>query len=435
VKDKCSILMYSGHCETVGGDARYFIDLLSRVNRGKFELTPLTDKNKMFEKRLSQWTEAGHVNVEYLNTAPTLFKEDQYRLLVSKVIKIFTLGRTNRVIDIVERLITKILKAITFKEIFDELKNAKVFKSKINEFENIDLFHFNNGGYPGKRAGITAMVVAKKMGINNTIMTIQNMPAGKKWYRLFDHLADYCIDKYCDYLICPSETLKEDIVKWRGINPQKIRVIHHGVDPIEPFKVNEGDEVKKNLNLSKDELILLIIGHLGEERKGHVELFKSLSAIKSEIPAYKLLVVGDGDRLNYLETMVKELGISENVKFLGYRQDLRELNLITDILLQPSTGFEGVPYSIRDAMRAGKPIIASSIGGIKEAVENNKNGYLLEAGNIEQLSESLLSLCKSKELRNRMGAVSEQMFMERFLLDGMVQSHEDLYLEMITSHN
>ena len=219
----------------------------------------------------------------------------------------------------------------------------------------------------------------------------------------------------------------------RGINSDKLKIIHHGVDPIKKLMKEEESAYKKDLCISNKELILLIVGHLDEERKGHVELFNALSLINDKMPPYKLLVVGDGERFEFLKNLAYDLNISKNVSLLGYRQDIRELNLVADILLQPSTSFEGIPYSIRDAMSARTPIIASSVGGIKESVENGKNGYLVDGGNINQLSRAILSLCKSKERRVEMGIISEKMFLNKFLLDEMVKKHENFYLDILSN--
>jgi len=134
VKSKNRIIMYSGHCETVGGDARYFFDLISRIDKKNFKITSFTDKNIVFEKRLAQWTTPNSVEVEYLETNPPLFKDESYLLFVNKIIKYFPFSENHNTISIVKKILIKILKILTFKEIIDEYKNAKLFKLTIKQF-------------------------------------------------------------------------------------------------------------------------------------------------------------------------------------------------------------------------------------------------------------------------------------------------------------
>ena len=126
--------MYSGHCETVGGDARYFLDLISRIDKKNYKITSFTDKNIVFEKRLTQWTTPNSVEVGFLETNPPLFKDEPYLLFVNKIIGFLTFAENHNTISIVERILIKILKILTFKEIIDEYKNAKLFKLTIKQF-------------------------------------------------------------------------------------------------------------------------------------------------------------------------------------------------------------------------------------------------------------------------------------------------------------
>ena len=99
-----------------------------------FKITSFTDKNIVFEKRLAQWTTPNSVEVGYLETNPPLFKDESYLLFVNKIIKYFPFSENHNTIRIVKKILIKILKILTFKEIIDEYKNAKLFKLTIKKF-------------------------------------------------------------------------------------------------------------------------------------------------------------------------------------------------------------------------------------------------------------------------------------------------------------
>ena len=127
-----------------------------------------------------------------------------------------------------------------------------------------------------------------------------------------------------------------------------------------------------------DSPVLIITANLEESRKGHKVLFKALTKITIKYPKIILLVVGDGTKKNELENYCSELSLKNNIIFLGHRTDIAELNDIADIAIVPSIGFEGIPYTVREAMRSGKPVITTKAGGCDEAVENTVNGMIVK---------------------------------------------------------
>ncbi len=143
------------------------------------------------------------------------------------------------------------------------------------------------------------------------------------------------------------------------------------------------------------------------------------------------MVVGDGIKRIEFENLATSLGLSDAILFLGHRSDVAELNEIADIALAPSIAFEGIPYTIREAMRSAKPVITTDAGGCDEAVENGVNGFIVPQKSVSELAKALLTLLKDPELQKKMGQNSRKLFEEKFLLSDKVKEHEALYENII----
>jgi len=410
INKRIRILYYSGHCEIVGGDAKYLFDLVNGMDKESFSMSICTDFNPVFVDRARQWLQV-ECPIEYLNTFPPLFQEQRRG-----------------------RILSYLLRELTLQYLRDEWKNWKLFFAMLkSNRDKIDVFHFNNGGYPGKVAGLVAMLAAKAAGIHTVIMTIHNEPSRRSWRFPGHILFDYLISHYCHMTIAASEVLRQKLIDYRGYLPEKVRTIYCGL--IDLPKLCEEDIAAKRIELSIDRCfpVLLISGNIEEERKGHVQLFQALKMLKCEYPNVQLLVVGNGSaaRTAYLFEQASAMGIADSVRFLGYRTDIHELNCVVDVAVVPSLYGEATPYTIKEAARAGKPVVTTSAGGCADAVEDGISGFVVPPYDIEALARALSTLLADEELRCRMGIAGRKIFLQRFLLSEVVQGHEKLYHELV----
>ena len=170
---------------------------------------------------------------------------------------------------------------------------------------------------------------------------------------------------------------------------------------------------------------------MDEYRKGHKELFHAFLEVKKAHPHAHLIVVGDGKKRFEFESLAVSLGLSDRIHFLGHRTDIAELNEIADIAVVPSIAFEGIPYTIREAMRAAKPVITTDAGGCDEAIEDGVSGLIIEQKNIAELADSICLLLGDHELRKKMGKKSREFFEKQFLLLNKVKDHEVIYESLV----
>lgn len=173
---------------------------------------------------------------------------------------------------------------------------------------------------------------------------------------------------------------------------------------------------------------LVMVSRL-EKPKNHALLLQSAETLKDL--QWQLELAGDGPLRGEVEGWVQRLDLGSIVSLLGERRDIEEI-------LKGAWGFvlisdsEGLPLSILEAMRAGLPVIASDVGGVREAVEEGVNGFLIPRGDKCLLSTRLRQSIQDPVLRDRMGQESRRKFLREFTLSRMVEETLAVYYEAIT---
>lgn len=278
------------------------------------------------------------------------------------------------------------------------LKNIKAFKQLKNIIisENFDAVHCHS-----PMGGMIARIASKAVGVPTVIYTAH----GFHFYRgapLINWMLYYPVEnflsRYTDVLITINQ---EDYARAQGFKAEEVvHIPGIGVDT-KKFRnsVISRDKKRKELGLSNETVVLLSIGEM-IKRKNHETALRALA--KLDIHNYVYLICGIGELESSLKDLTKTLGIENKVRFLGFRNDIAEICLASDVFVFPSYQ-EGLPVSVMESMAAGLPIICSAIRGNTDLVENGKGGYLLEPNDIEGFKVSLEKIIKDTELREAMG--------------------------------
>jgi glycosyltransferase involved in cell wall biosynthesis len=176
----------------------------------------------------------------------------------------------------------------------------------------------------------------------------------------------------------------------------------------------------------------IILGTAGRlvELKGIEYLLRAAAAVQSEFPALRVEIAGSGPQRTKLEDAAVQAGLGGQVKFLGWINDLPSLLSRWDIFVMPSLE-EGFPIAALDALAAGLPVVATSVGGIPELIEDGKNGYLVPARDVEALASRIRTLLCNPELRACMGAAGYARVRDHFSAAQMTASFAQLYDELL----
>jgi glycosyltransferase involved in cell wall biosynthesis len=173
----------------------------------------------------------------------------------------------------------------------------------------------------------------------------------------------------------------------------------------------------------------LVMAARFDPQKDHTTLLRALGGLKDHV--WQLELAGDGQLRPQAELLVNRLGIGDRVHFLGQRTDVERLLAQAQIGLLV-TNWEGFPLSILEAMRAGLPVVASSAGGIDEAVRDEETGYLVPRGDAELLRDRIRRLVTNPDLRVRMGIAGRVRYEQHFTLDHSVTKTLEVYQDVLT---
>lgn len=201
----------------------------------------------------------------------------------------------------------------------------------------------------------------------------------------------------------------------------KIAVLYNGVYRIE-------QKFKREHTVP----IGLFLGRLGE-RKGTYDLLSSIKRLKEDGVLGKFYFAGDGE-IEQVKHLIREYELEEIVTVLGWVNSTQINDLLkrVDYLVLPSYN-EGLPMAILEAMNFGLPIISTYVGGIPEVITNSDNGYLIEPGEIDELTKALKSLIKSEELRLEMGEKNRDIILNRFDIQSLMKDLSNIYSRLMQS--
>lgn len=232
-----------------------------------------------------------------------------------------------------------------------------------------------------------------------------------------------------DRMVALTAGEKNDYVKFSVMQPESIDIIHSGVN-IERYKNTKVNvaEKKVSLGLNSNNLVVGTVGWL-LPIKGPMILFKAMNRIWQNRFDVDLVYVGKGDLGEALEQQAIKMGVSEKVKFLGWRDDVHEIIPVFDLFVLPSLN-EGMGRVLVEAMAAGKPVVGSNVGGIPDLIKNGQNGFLFESGDISGLSTVIEKLLLDKNMRHAMGKKG-QVLAQNFSEAKMIAKIDALYTSML----
>ena len=176
----------------------------------------------------------------------------------------------------------------------------------------------------------------------------------------------------------------------------------------------------------------LILGTAGRlvELKGIEYLFRAVAALRREFPALRVEIAGSGPERQKLETAAARSGLGDCVAFLGWVRDLTSVLPRWDVFVMPSLE-EGFPIAALDAMAAGLPVVATSVGGVPELIEDGKTGWLVPPRDTEALAFRIRLLLRNPEMRWKMGRAGYTRVRDRFDASQMVENFGRLYDELL----
>jgi glycosyltransferase involved in cell wall biosynthesis len=220
--------------------------------------------------------------------------------------------------------------------------------------------------------------------------------------------------------IACSDWTRRDVERSLGLKAHTVHAIRNGV----PERSGLREPVRAELQLAPDAVLIVAVGNV-VPRKGHLQLLQALARVEQERgPAdWHVAIAGARrDAAASIDAFVAERNWSSRVHLLGPREDVPDLLAASDIFVMPSL-WEGLPLALLEAMFAGKPIIASDVSGIPEAIASDRYGLLAPPGDVETLARHLDDVLRDPALRARLGAAARQRALDEFTVARMAERY------------
>lgn len=315
-----------------------------------------------------------------------------------------------------------------------ERRSVEVFK-KFHTEKHYDLVISQSTGGIGilknkGELGVKAISIAHGTASGELKTFFQNVKSIKDLYwavrntqyflrQYFGRQRDYILK--ADKVVAVSSAVKSQLLEETFVPEENLTVIHNGINP-ERFTQLVHEETSGPVRL-------IYTGRVVKS-KGLFELLKVLSEIREN---YYFEMVGGGEDLEDLRIKVEDLKLESKVRLLGklsYEEAIKHL-FNSDIFVLPSKRIEGFPMTLPEAMLASLPVVASSIGGIPDAIEDGKTGFLFKPEDWDVLREKILILIRDKDLREQMGKNGKIKAMRDFTLEVMLEKYEKIFQEVV----
>lgn len=246
-----------------------------------------------------------------------------------------------------------------------------------------------------------------------------------------------CTGKWIDLVLTNSIAMRESIVQQEKIPLKKIAMIYNGVEIPDLADMRRKADLRFQLGLTADAFVVGCVANI-QPIKGFEYLIQAiLHLIHQGLNIHLLLIGGIEKRMDSAEGYYKSLvdlvcteGQEKRIHFLGVRSDVGDLVSLLDVFILPSLS-EGFSNAILEAMAAGVPVIATTVGGNGEAVIPEETGLLVAPADCDAIAAAVQRLYHSPSLAAAMGTRGRQRIQERFSVGQMVQSMETLYLSHI----
>jgi glycosyltransferase involved in cell wall biosynthesis len=268
---------------------------------------------------------------------------------------------------------------------------------------------------------ILGRIVGRLTGVPTIIGSERTIGQARRWARLATKLTNPLTDAVEVNSNIGGKAIEEGL----GVPHNKIEVVRSGLD-VDAYRITKNRElIRSEIGVKEDQHLIVYAGRF-RSVKGVEYGIRAFATALSEESSIHLALAGEGDQLHDLQLLVHELGIDDHITFLGVRNDMPELLSAADSVLMPSLT-EGFPRTAIEAMAAGKPVIATRVGGTPEAIDDGINGILVPSKDISAMSSAIVRLSKDQALQKNLGEAGRQRAESHYSVETYVTRLKDLY--------
>lgn len=278
-------------------------------------------------------------------------------------------------------------------------------------------------------ANIAARVIGRMAGVPVVIGTHHDTDLE---IGLFGRLCEAATGSMSDTVLACSEAVRRHAIRAYGLGHGQVRTLRNALpDPGETWSdPARRVDLRRELGAAPGERLVGSVGRLIEPKKGLPVFLAAARRIAERLPDVRFVIVGDGPARQRLEQMARRLGVAHLTTFAGERRDIPRVMEALDLLVQPSN-WEGFGLTLLEAMAAGRPVVATRVGGMPEVVVHGRTGLLVPPGDPDALAGACLEILSDGERAARFGAAGRQRARADFSIDRMVNDTVALYRELL----
>jgi glycosyltransferase involved in cell wall biosynthesis len=228
-----------------------------------------------------------------------------------------------------------------------------------------------------------------------------------------------------DMLVCVSRSEMALADRWAIAPSGHMVTIENAIDPVRYAPITSLAEAKSGLGLDPERLVVGYVGRL-EAQKGIEYLLQAAQQVLASKENVAFVLIGEGKLERAARQMLAALGIEGQVLLLGYRTDIPQVLAALDVFVLPSL-YEGLPYTLLEAMAAGRAVVATEVVGNRDLVQHGKTGMLVPARQARALGSTFLHLLSAADERERLGEAAFKAARQRATPDQMAQQVVELY--------
>ena len=239
--------------------------------------------------------------------------------------------------------------------------------------------------------------------------------------------------RFADCVLVNAEAVKDWLIG-EGFGASKIVVIRNGVDLSRFSRPPQPEKLRHELGLPADTPLVAVVSRL-TRLKGLEDFLEAVARISPRFPKARFLVVGETNPqhrpyLDELKNLAERLGVGDRVIFTGLRSDVPELMASVNVSVMPSLN-EALSNVLLESMAAGAPVVATRVGGTPEALTDGRTGLLVEPADPAALAASITRLLEDGQMAARLGRAARETIADRFSVDRMVKTTEEVYLDLL----
>ena len=228
-----------------------------------------------------------------------------------------------------------------------------------------------------------------------------------------------------DRILTPSYDLKRMLCEHPWITPEKVDVVHNGVRVPPRLSWEEILRARRELGIPEDGRLIAAAGRFSPQ-KGFSYLVDALPEVLLSFPDVHLMLIGEGELRGDLERQIERLDVRDRVHLPGYRRDVPRLLAASDLFVLPSL-YEGLPNVMLEAMAAGIPVVATSVNGVPEVIEDGVCGYLIPPKSTRHIESALRALLGNWARAEEIGEAGRRRVESKFTVERMVDRVERVF--------